>query len=75
MNLGLLERLKIIKRDFFTYVSSKRKEKETIGSLRGDDGQLLTGNRGRQNYSTLSLPQFFPKRKIVLNLQEEEQVK
>lgn len=43
--LRLAREVKNNKKGFFGYLRSKRKNKEMVGPLRGEDGKLLTGDR------------------------------
>uniref|UniRef100_A0A670JFS2 Reverse transcriptase domain-containing protein n=1 Tax=Podarcis muralis TaxID=64176 RepID=A0A670JFS2_PODMU len=45
--LRLAREVKSNKKGFYGYVRSKRKNKETVGSLRGEDGEMQTGDTER----------------------------
>ncbi|XP_060139070.1 uncharacterized protein LOC132593239 [Zootoca vivipara] len=45
--LRLAREVKSNKKGFYGYVRSKRKNKETVESLRGEDGEMQTGDRER----------------------------
>ena len=47
MSSCLQEKLKITSRDFFGYVRSKKKNKELVGSVCGDDGVMVTADRDK----------------------------